>query len=375
MKIFLRLTFFLIAFFWISSSFACKHLVFAPSTYYSMADGDLNSNIWSTTAHTGPNCGCDPDGNNDCTIDAGTTVYIKHNVTSNCVTLTLGSNVNINILNGGSFTLSGNGTLTGTGNVSLESGAVLAVGGNLNLNGGGGVDLNGGTVNVYGNLIANGSGDLCGPSGNINVGGSVDPDAVCAGFGGVLPVTFTKFTVVQKDQSELLEWQTASEQNNNLFEIQRSIDGTNFEKIGEHQSKADNQGNSNALLDYVYLDSKPVNGFSYYRLKQIDYNNQYKYSQIVSVNFETANNVSFVIYPNPNKGEFSVDFKGIENNHEISVTLVDLTGRILYVTDVYPKSIINGSFKISPDIYLPSGKYIVRLNIEGISHSVKMLVE
>lgn len=354
---------------------ACEHKVFAPSSYYSMADGDLNSNIWSTTAHVGPNCGCDPDGNNDCTIDAGTTVYIKHNVTSNCVTLTLGSNVNIHILNGGSFTLSGNGTLTGTGNVTLESGAVLAIGGDLNLNGGGGVDLNGGTVNVYGDLVANGSGELCGASGNINVIGSVDAGAVCGTFGGVLPVAFIKFIATRKENSELLEWQTASEQNNNLFEVQRGIDGVNFEKIGEHSSKADHQGNSNSILDYVYEDTKPINGFSYYRLKQIDYNNQYKYSSIVSVNFETSNEVSFVVYPNPNKEEFSIDFNGLENNHEIALSLIDMNGKILYNTKIYPESISNNSFKIVPDVALPNGKYVVKLNIEGVSHTLKMVVE
>lgn len=375
MKRILLLLFLYFILFDVQKLYACEHKVFAPSTYYSMADGDLNSNIWSTTAHVGPNCGCDPDGNDDCSIDAGTTVYIKHNVTSNCATLTLGANVNINILNGGTFSLSGNGTLTGTGNVTLESGAVLAIGGDLNLNGGGGVSLNGGTVNVYGDLIANGSGELCGPAGIINVQGSVDAGAVCGTFGGVLPVTFTKFYIKQRDNIEELFWQTASEQNNRVFEIERSIDGIGFEKIGEHKSKAGPTGNSSILLDYLYEDSKPISGYSYYRLKQIDLDNKFKYSKVISVVFEESKNISFVVYPNPSKEEFFVDFKGIENNHEISVNIIDMNGKSIYKTVVYPESLTEGSFKIIPDVALASGKYLVRMQIEGVTHTVKMVVE
>ncbi len=375
MKFFLLITFLLFSLFVPETTEACEHKVFAPTSYYSIADGDLNTNIWSTVSHTGPSCFCDPDGDNNCVIDAGSTVYIKHAVTSSCPTLTLGSNVTIVLLAGGSLTLAGNGSLAGSGTVTVAPGALLSVGGDLNLSGGGGIDVNGGTVNVYGNLTSSGTSDICGGSGTINVAGSIEPGSVCPTFGGVLPVIFTKFTVVQKEHAELLEWQTASEQNNNLFEIQRSTDGTNFEKIGEHKSKAGSTGNSNSLLDYLFEDAKPVAGYSYYRLKQIDFDNKFKYSAVVSVVFEMSKNISFVIYPNPNKGEFSVDFKGIENNHEIEVNVVDMKGKIVYKTIVYPESMDENSFKIVPDVNLPSGKYLVRMQIEGVIHTAKVVVE
>jgi len=369
MKKLLPIVLFLISFFAVESSIACVHKVFAPTTYYSRQNGDWNTvGTWSTVSHAGASCGCTP----GCTPGANSTIRIAHVVTSNCATLSLGSNVDLIITAAGNFTLNGGGSLTGTGGLTINPGGLMTVNGNVNLTGAGSIGVNG-TLNVFGNFTdANGGNSTCG-TGNINIAGTISGGSICGTV--VLPVTFTKFYVHQKDKTEELYWQTASEQNNRAFEIERSKDGVEFEKIGEHPSKADNQGNSNSLLDYIYEDAKPLSGFSYYRLKQVDYNSNFKYSNIVSVNFETSTNISFIVYPNPNKGQFSVDFKGIENNHEISVNLIDMNGKSLYSTIIYPESINGNSFKINPDFALPNGKYLVRMQIEGVSHTVKMLVE
>lgn len=348
---------------------ACEHKVVAPVTYYSRQNGDWNTaGTWSTTSHAGASCGCTP----GCSPAANSTILIADVVTASCAPLSLGSNVDLIITGTGNFALAGGGSLTGEGTFSIAVGGTMSVTGNVTLNGASNGTVNG-TLNVFGNFTdSNGGNSTCG-TGNINITGAITGASICGTV--VLPVTFTKFYARQKDKTEELFWQTASEQNNRLFEIERSTDGIEFKKIGEHKSKADNQGNSNSLLDYVYEDDKPLNGFSYYRLKQIDYNSKFKYSNIVSVNFEDSNNISFIVYPNPNKGEFAVDFKGIENNHEISVVLVDMSGKMIYETIIYPENISNSSFKIIPDEALPSGKYIVRMKIEGVSHTVKMIIE
>jgi len=369
MKRLLPFVLFFISFMAVESSIACEHKVVAPVTYYSRQDGDWNTaGTWSTTSHAGASCGCTP----GCSPAANSTIRIAHIVTASCAPLNLGSNVDLIITGTGSFTLTGGGSLTGGGTFSIASGGTMTVTGNVSLSGASTGTVNG-TLNVFGNFTdTNGGNSTCG-TGNINITGTITGATICGTV--VLPVTFTKFYAKQKDKTEELFWQTASEQNNRVFEIERSISGIEFEKIGEHKSKADNQGNSNSLLDYVYEDSNPINGFSYYRLKQVDYNNNFKYSNVVSVNFEVSNNISFVVYPNPNKGEFSVDFKGIENNHEISVNLIDMNGKSVYKTIIYPQNLTGSSFKITPDVELPSGKYLVRMQIEGVTHTVKMLVE
>jgi len=169
-------------------------------------------------------------------------------------------------------------------------------------------------------------------------------------------------------------WSTLSEINNDRFELERSSDALVFEKIGEVKSKSTN-GNSTSELLYDFVDAKPTGTFIYYRLHQIDFDGKDKYSPTISVFMELKRNINFVVIPNPNKGEFIVDFSGIENNHEISVNLVDMSGKIIYETIIYPESVSNDGFKIVPNVALPSGKYLVRIKIEGIAHTVKMIVE
>lgn len=88
-----------------------------------------------------------------------------------------------------------------------------------------------------------------------------------------------------------LEWQTASERNNDYFTVQRSADGSDWENI----LTQDGAGNSTTLLNYYDVDTAPLPGISYYRLKQIDFDGMFTYSPIVMI----SNDQSDVPYPNP----------------------------------------------------------------------------
>ena len=102
----------------------------------------------------------------------------------------------------------------------------MTVNGDITLNGAGSTTVNG-TLNVFGTITdLNGGSSVCG-TGNINVTTPPGAGTVCGTV--VLPVTFTKFTAKQKGTTELLEWQTASEQNNALFEIHRGVNGVEFD--------------------------------------------------------------------------------------------------------------------------------------------------
>ncbi len=191
---------------------------------------------------------------------------------------------------------------------------------------------------------------------------------------GVLPIELIEFNA-QINNNKLVDvlWSTASEKNNNYFEIQKSLNAIEFEKTGTVASKA-NGGNSNSYLSYIFEDTNPLFGVSYYRLKQVDYDNSFSYSKVVSVNYVKEKNIRFVIYPNPNNGEFTADISGIENNHEVTINLYNEKGKLVYESIFFINDSTNSKFKIIPSEKLVSGIYFCTLTIEGIEYKVKVVV-
>ncbi len=115
-----------------------------------------------------------------------------------------------------------------------------------------------------------------------------------------LPVELLSFKAKELDFRIELAWETASEINNDLFEIQKSIDGEKFEKIGQVA------GNGNSTLEqtYTFSDLSPVKGIQYYRLKQVDYNGDYELSNTIMLKYSLgiANQLP-IVFPNPTTGD------------------------------------------------------------------------
>ncbi len=113
-----------------------------------------------------------------------------------------------------------------------------------------------------------------------------------------LPVELTSFTATLINQNVLLNWQTATEVNNYGFEIERSVlsaERQAWEKVGF----VNGSGNSNSPKDYSFIDKELLPGKLSYRLKQIDNNGNFKYSDIVNVNLITKDFKLYQNYPNP----------------------------------------------------------------------------
>ena len=117
-----------------------------------------------------------------------------------------------------------------------------------------------------------------------------------------LPVELLNFSAKPVDKHVELKWQTASEINNDYFIIERSQDGLQWEKL----KRIDGAGNSSTTLTYSARDERPYKGMSYYRLKQTDFNGQFEYSDIKSVNTNGFNSESVIIHPNPTNGVISI---------------------------------------------------------------------
>jgi Secretion system C-terminal sorting domain/Fibronectin type III domain len=143
-----------------------------------------------------------------------------------------------------------------------------------------------------------------------------------------LPVTLGSFVGIKQNGNNLLSWTTSTEQNSKGFELQRSADAANFSAISFVESKAVN-GTSNATLSYSFNDVKPFVGNNYYRLKQVDKDGKWAYSQVVLLKGNKAAQIDITaIYPNPVANTLNLIINA-PTTDKVTVTVTDIAGKIL----------------------------------------------
>ena len=142
----------------------------------------------------------------------------------------------------------------------------------------------------------------------------------------VMTVTLFDFSGEAQSKQNLLHWATASEQNNTGFEVQRSSDSYGFTKIGFVTTQAIN-GSSNVKLNYDFIDKNYSESANYYRLKQIDKDGKFSYSNIVVLKDKNAIEPGLItMYPNPAKNMLNIQIASSGNN-KIMLLVTDLAGR------------------------------------------------
>lgn len=139
-----------------------------------------------------------------------------------------------------------------------------------------------------------------------------------------LPVEFLYIRAKQEMSENRIDWATAMEENNSHFIIQRTHDGASWESLDE----VGGAGFSSNVLKYTYLDQNPYSDVNYYRIKQVDYDGKFDFSQIVMVNslVEQAN-VNLKLYPNP-----AVDYVHVtwgEEEETGKIVLLGLNGSVV----------------------------------------------
>lgn len=127
-----------------------------------------------------------------------------------------------------------------------------------------------------------------------------------------LPVDFMYFNAKANGCAVDVNWATAMEKNNKMFEVERSADGIKFSKIGE----VNGAGNSSIETKYQYVDRTPANGHNIYRIRQVDFDGKSTLSATANVKLD-CNTESISIYPNPTEGLVYV--KGLTNKGTINV--------------------------------------------------------
>lgn len=110
--------------------------------------------------------------------------------------------------------------------------------------------------------------------------GSFSPFAI-GESGFILPVNWLSFTGTPQGKAVLLNWATASENNNDHYEIERSANGGQYTTIGDVAAAA----NPSIRNDYQFTDLNPLSGLAYYRLKQVDKDGRIRYSTVIAVNY------------------------------------------------------------------------------------------
>jgi hypothetical protein len=190
-----------------------------------------------------------------------------------------------------------------------------------------------------------GDGDLTGPV------------ALCASC-SMLPIELLYFTATDSDYDRQvdLNWETASETDNDYFTIERSANGADWIEIAD----VDGAGTSSINIKYHEVDKNALFGNSYYRLKQTDLNGEFDYSPIVQVN---QNNIQEIkLYPNPaNSGdEVVLNFpSGHESNVDVNILSID--GKLVYQATFD----ISETHQVIIDIgveFIP-GLYLVKTNL------------
>ena len=173
-----------------------------------------------------------------------------------------------------------------------------------------------------------------------------------------LPVNLSKVSVQKTGKINSLIWSTETEDNNSGFEIQRSTDAVNFEKIGFVKSLSAT-GNSSSRLDYTFTDYNPVGLRQYYRLKQTDFDGTSKYSAVVLVTREAPTALQLThVYPNPSRESLYINTAS-PTKMELQLLVIDLGGRVVGKKQVSAE-IGNNGFDI-PVAHLASGTYILKV--------------
>ncbi len=169
-------------------------------------------------------------------------------------------------------------------------------------------------------------------------------------LGGTVPVLFTKFGAQCSSNGTLVSWATAQEANSSKFEIERSLNGTDWKTVATVAAA----GNSSAERNYQQLDLN--GGTAFYRIKQVDKNGSFIYTGTERTNC-VVKSITSVIYPVPARDILTVVIK---SDRDINTRLLvfDITGKV--VKEVRA-AVLNGNNTFRVNLMgLTSGDYIIK---------------
>jgi cytochrome c peroxidase len=179
-----------------------------------------------------------------------------------------------------------------------------------------------------------------------------------------LPIELVSFKGQLKEDKAVLDWQTSSEINNDYFTIEKSLDGKQWDNIGQQRGG----GNTKSIQNYAFNDFNIVDGVQYYRLKQTDFNKHFTYSKIISIRSNTLNAPKITVFPNPFTHQVTVNFDGLTLNNTTELQLMNASGQVVFSKN----KAINGSETINLSAF-PNGQYVILIKTNGKIISRKLI--
>jgi photosystem II stability/assembly factor-like uncharacterized protein len=187
--------------------------------------------------------------------------------------------------------------------------------------------------------------------------------------GGIVPVELNSFTAAANGKEVTLSWSTATELNNQGFEVQRKFGSNDFVTVGSVKG----HGTTTSPNNYTYVDKLIDAGKYFYRLKQIDYGGKYEYSQVVEVNWSPFTTYKLEQnYPNPFNPTTTIGF-GIPEKVNVKLSVLNILGEEIKILLNEEKEAGYHSIDFNASD-LPSGVYFYKLVTGSYSSTKKMIL-
>ena len=197
--------------------------------------------------------------------------------------------------------------------------------------------------------------------------GCTDSYSVQANIGCVLPIDLVSFEAVPAEDGINLRWTTATEQHNDHFDVLRSQDGVAFAPIGTLPGSGDSQH----TVNYALVDSQPIEGVSYYRLRQTDTDGSSTLHTVISVRWARTH-VDLVVFPDPARDACTLAFVSAQGGL-VEWALLDAFGRTVRLGT---RAVETGANRMLLDITgLAQGLYRARITQEGRQRSAPLVID
>jgi hypothetical protein len=184
-----------------------------------------------------------------------------------------------------------------------------------------------------------------------------------------LPIDLVDFDAKLQNNATYLTWTTLSETNNDYFEVERSSNGVNYEKI----ATIDGAGNSVIPIQYSHIDNSPFPGVSYYRLRQVDLDGQFTYSEVVTIENKLSDNKTkhWDVRPSITSSaeDIVVNLENYLPNEQVSIRIIDVTGCTILEKSLVVNNFGKLMFRPLESKSVASGVYTITLTgLNGSSY-------
>lgn len=182
---------------------------------------------------------------------------------------------------------------------------------------------------------------------------------------GVLPVELLSFTGHEVENTHVLDWKTSMELNSSHFVVEHSVNATSFAELGMITAA----GESKVEKSYQFVNRKPLYGDNFYRLKMVDIDGKFKYSNVILLKY-LKNNTSIAVYPNPTAEQLNVTIQGDTKNQQVQCQILDMQGKLLQNHEAN----LDGNTLTFDVSQYANGLYFMRIHFQNNTEIVKFRI-